>query len=105
MRPTDGELADFDWADQPERRRWEVRQGDNVAAYAEYRVAAGRIIFTHTVVDPEFEGRGIGSRLARMVLDDAVKRRLRIIPRCPFIRSYLERHPEYAAWVDLSEPR
>ena len=105
MHPTGDELADFDWADHPERRRWEVRGGDAVVAYAEYRTSPGRITFTHTVVDPEYEGRGIGSRLARTVLDDAVKRRLRITPRCPFIRAFLERHPEYGDWVDIPEPR
>lgn len=105
MHPTSGAPADLDWADHPERRRWEVRDGDEVVAYAEYRLSVGRITFTHTVVDPEHEGRGIGSRLARMVLDDAVARGLRIIPRCPFIRAYLGRHTEYADWVGMPEPR
>jgi predicted GNAT family acetyltransferase len=58
------------------------------------------VAFTHTVVEPRFEGQGIGTRLARAALDDAVGHDLRITPYCPFIRAYLERHPEYAAWVD-----
>jgi predicted GNAT family acetyltransferase len=87
--------------DNRERRRWEVLSNSDVIAYAEYRAAPGRIVFTHTIVDPAFEGRGIGSRLAETVLDDAVRRGLRITPLCPFIRAYLERHPQYAAAVDL----
>jgi predicted GNAT family acetyltransferase len=88
-------------SDNPDDHRWEVRDGDRVIAYAEYITAPGRVIFTHTVVEPEHEGQGIGSRLARAVLDDAVSRDLRITPRCPFIRAYTERHQEYEASVDL----
>jgi predicted GNAT family acetyltransferase len=100
-----GAKADLEIVDQPERRRWEATEGDQVVGYAEYRTTPGRVIFTHTVVEPEFEGRGIGSRIARHVLDDAVARGLRITPRCPFIRSYLERHSEYAASVDMPATR
>lgn len=88
------------WQDNRAKRRWEVRRRDELVAYAEYVAAPGRMIFTHTVVEPAYEGRGIGSRLARMVLDDAVERGLLITPRCPFIRAYIERHPSYAAHVD-----
>jgi predicted GNAT family acetyltransferase len=103
-QPTDG-TPDFDLTDNAERHRWELRDGDEVIAYAEYRAGPGRMIFTHTVVQPEYEGRGIGSRIARSVLDDAVARGLRITPRCPFIRSYIERHPEYAPSADLPDAR
>ena len=93
--------GDLETVDNPDRRRWEVRAGGKVIAFAEYRIQPGRIVFTHTVVEPEQEGRGVGSRLARTVLDDAVARGLRISPRCPFIRAYIERHPEYLPSVDM----
>ena len=102
--PTDTR-PDFELTDNTEHRRWELRVGDEVVAYAEYRTSPGRVVFTHTVVEPAYEGRGIGSRIARAVLDDAVARGLRITPRCPFIRAYVERHQEYAASVDMPEPR
>ena len=86
-------------------RRWQARLDGELAGYAEYRLLRGRIMFTHTVVEPRFEGRGIASRLARAALDSAVALELRIIPRCPFIRAYLEGHPEYAAWVDWPAER
>ena len=86
-------------------RRWEARIGDDLAGYAEYRLAGDRVIFTHTIVFAQYEGRGVGSRLARAALDDAVGRGLRITPRCPFIRAYLERHADYAQWVDGSLAR
>jgi len=81
-------------------RRWEARLDGELAGYAEYRAGRGRVVFTHTVVEPRFEGRGIGSALARTALDDAVAQELRIVPYCPFIGAHLRRHHEYDAWVD-----
>jgi predicted GNAT family acetyltransferase len=81
-------------------RRWEARLDGELAGYAEYRPARGRIAFTHTVVEPQFEGRGIGTGLARVALDAAVADGLRIVPYCPFISAYLRRHHEYHEWVD-----
>ena len=60
------------------------------------------ITFTHTEVDPAFEGQGVGSALARGALDDAIHRgdrRIKVV--CPFIRAWVERHPDYQ---ELLEP-
>ena len=83
-----------------EAHRYELFVGDELAGFAEYHLRPGRIVFIHTVVDPAFEGRGLGSRLARHVLDDAVARGERIIPRCPFIAAYLRTHPGWEDSVD-----
>jgi hypothetical protein len=80
--------------------RWEVKQEGRVIAFAEYKIRPDRVTFIHTEVDPDFEGQGIGSRLARTVLDDAVSRDLRIRLYCPFIRSYVDRHPDYEQYID-----
>lgn len=85
--------------DVPDARRYEARVGGAVAGFAEYRRSSGRITFIHTVVAPEFEGRGVGSRLARVALDAARAEGLRVTPRCPFFRAYIDRHPEYADLV------
>jgi predicted GNAT family acetyltransferase len=82
------------------RGRYQVKQGDRPIAFSEYELEPGRIVFTHTVVRPEYEGKGIGSRLARFAIQDAQARGLRITPVCPFVRSYLRRHPEYEPIVD-----
>lgn len=81
-------------------RRYELTVDGAQAGYAQFRTGPGAIVFTHTVVKPEFEGRGLGSRLATFVLDDAVARGVRIVPECPFIAAYLRRHTEYEASVD-----
>jgi predicted GNAT family acetyltransferase len=70
------------------------------AAVSQFRLEPGVIVFTHTIVRPEFEGKGLGSRLAKFVLDDAVARGERIVPECPFIAAYLRRHPGYEASIE-----
>lgn len=81
-------------------RRYELRLDGELAGYAQFRTNPGRIIFTHTVVLPEYGGQGLGSRLAKHVLDDAVGRGDTIVPICPFIGAYLKNHPGYEASVD-----
>lgn len=90
--------------DNPAQGRYEVSVNGELAGVAEYRDRAGRRIFVHTVVDPAFSGRGIGNRLAAGALDDARRRGLRVVPRCPFIRGYVERHPEYRSLLGPDAP-
>lgn len=78
--------------------RFEVLVDGAVAGYAEYRRRGGSVAFTHTVVDGAFEGRGLGSALARGALDAVRVEGSAVLPFCPFIRSWIQRHPEY---IDL----
>jgi predicted GNAT family acetyltransferase len=87
-------------ADKPDASRYEASLDGRVAGFSEYRLRPGRIIFTHTIVEPEFEGRGIGSRLVREELDDARRRGLKVTPICPFVRAYIRRHPDYENLVE-----
>lgn len=79
-----------------DRARYEIREGDQVLGFAMFREAPGRVVFTHTVVKPEFEGRGLGTELARFVIEAAIDEGKDIVPECPFIAAYLAEHPEYA---------
>jgi predicted GNAT family acetyltransferase/glutaredoxin len=60
-----------------------------------YHRRKNRIALTHTEVNAACEGRGFGSRLAAAALDDAREQGLAVVPLCPFIAGYIERHPEY----------
>ena len=68
---------------------------DGALAIAAYRLRDGRITFTHTEVPDALEGRGIGSRLVKAALDDARARGLKVVPACPFVKRYIEKHPEF----------
>lgn len=74
--------------------RFEVVVGGETAVL-DYSVSNDRIRFVHTGVPPALEGQGIGSRLARAGLEYAQREGLTVVPQCPFIRSYIDRHPEY----------
>jgi len=85
--------------DVPERSVFEILVDGTVAGFAAYRREEGAIALTHTEVDPAFEGQGIGSRLARSVLDTAREEKLAVLPYCPFIKGWIANHPEYTDLV------
>jgi uncharacterized protein len=86
--------------DRPDAGHYEVRAGDRVLGLAAYQRRGGQVVFTHTEVDPDAEGSGIGSTLVRGALDDVRARELRAVPLCPFVRAWIDRHPDYADLVD-----
>lgn len=80
--------------------RYEARVDGALAGHAAYHVTGEEVIFTHTEVDSAFEGQGVGSALARFALDDVRSHgRYRVIPQCPFIAGWIDRHPDYADLV------
>jgi predicted GNAT family acetyltransferase len=86
--------------DNPDESRYEIHTDDGrLAGFTVYRLQPGRISLIHTEIDDEFEGQGLGSKLVAGALDDARRRDLGVLPFCPFVNSYIERHPEYAALV------
>ena len=83
--------------DNPARRRFEILVDDSFAGFVAYQVRPRGLVLTHTEIDPAFQGKGIGSALARGTLDQVRERGERVVPSCPFIAGYIERHPEYAS--------
>ncbi len=81
-----------------EARRFEIHYGDQMALL-EYYLRGPSIIYTHTLVPPVLEGHGIAGRLARKALDYARDRGLSVVPLCPFVADYIEKHPEYGDLV------
>jgi len=74
-------------------QRYEL-EVDGALAIAAYRLRDDRITFTHTEVPDALEGRGIGSKLVKAALDDARAKGLKVVPACPFVKHYMDKHPE-----------
>jgi predicted GNAT family acetyltransferase len=68
---------------------------DGERGVAAYQLYGDEIVFTHTVVPPAIEGRGVGSRLIRVALDSARDRGLKVVPQCPFVADFIRKHPGY----------
>ena len=83
-----------------EESRYEIQVGDTTAGFVAFRQTPGRLAFTHTLIEPEFEGQGLGSVLVRSALEDTAARGETIVPFCPFVQSWLKRHPDFVGTVD-----
>ena len=76
----------------PTEYRCEVWVDGKLAGYTQYSLGRGRIAFVHTEVYESYEGLGLGGQLAWAALDDARARGLVVVPYCPFIADFIERH-------------
>ena len=85
--------------DVPEADRYEIRDGDRLLGLAAYQRRGDQVVFTHTEVDPQAEGSGLGGKLVRAALDDVRGRGGRVVAQCSFVRGWIERHPEYGDLV------
>ncbi len=92
-------MSDLQTTHNPDRSRYEAHIDGELAGFAEYLLTDQLVTFTHTEVDRRFEGRGVGSALARFALDDVRAEGSRqVLPLCPFIKGWIGKHREY---VDL----
>ncbi len=83
--------------DAPGSNRYEARDDDGtLAGLAQYIRSPELIAFVHTEVDPAYEGRGVGSELARTSLDEARAAGVKVLAVCPFYAGWIARHQEYA---------
>ncbi len=68
---------------------------DGTTAVAVYEIQGDAMVMTHTEVPQQFRGQGVGEALARAALDAARSRGLKVVPRCPFIASFIDDNAEY----------
>lgn len=98
-------MSDVVITHEPEKSRYEAHLDGGLAGFAEYQLAEKLIVFTHTEVDPAYEGRGVGGALARFALDDVRTQGGRaVLPLCPFIKAWIAKHPDYADLVYGAPP-
>jgi len=90
-------MAEVHTSKNESENRYEAWVDGELAGAAYYELDEKRIVFTHTEVDDRFEGHGVGSTLARFALDDVrAEGTHRVVPRCPFIKGWIDKHPDYA---------
>jgi len=82
--------------------RYELRIDGQLAALEVYRLEPGAISFDHTETLPGFEGHGAARRLTEHILEDARRRGLAVLPRCPYVAAFIKRHPD--TYLDLVPP-
>lgn len=81
--------------DNPDRHQYELPVDGDLAVVT-YNLSPPNLMITETLVPQRLEGRGIASRLARHVVDDARARELLILPVCPFFAAWFQKHPDQA---------
>jgi predicted GNAT family acetyltransferase len=82
-------------SDNPAKHRFELEVEGHIAA-AYYEKSGGVITFVHTEVPPELGGKGIGSKLVKGALDQVRADGLKVIAQCPFVKGWIDKHPDYA---------
>lgn len=88
------EAAAADVRDNAASHRFELVV-EGTTAFIDYRRETGRIVLVHTEVPDSLAGKGVGSRLVKGALDMIRTEGIKLVPKCPFVAAYIEKHPEY----------
>ncbi|AXC15207.1 hypothetical protein ACPOL_5963 [Acidisarcina polymorpha] len=95
--------ADFPVKHNEPQSRFEVLH-DEGTSVLDYEQTGGQLVLVHTGVPPPLQGQGIASSLAKAAVEYARSQGIKIVPQCPFVAAYVERHPEYVDLVDAKRP-
>ena len=79
----------------PEEHRYEARIDGALAGVAVYERTDDLVVLTHTEVDDAHEGQGVGGALARFALEDIRAEGTKVVPECPFMKGWIDKHPEF----------
>ncbi|PTR30410.1 hypothetical protein C8K36_102258 [Rhodococcus sp. OK519] len=85
-------------------RRYEIRVGDATAGFTQFIDSGDQRIFFHTEIEERYAGRGLAGTLIRAALDDTVAHGKRIVPICPFVAGFLDKHDDFKGFVDAVTP-
>jgi predicted GNAT family acetyltransferase len=93
-------VTDVKVQDDPKKSRFEILVDGAVGGFAAYRIRDGLVIITHSEIDRNFRGQGLGSQLAEQTLDQLRERDARVVAACPFFAQYVSEHHD---WDDILE--
>ncbi len=91
-------MSNFALIDNEEAKQYEIQIGDSIARI-EYIKANDKIFLTHTEVPVALEGQGVASAIVKQVLEEVQKNDWTLVPMCPFVAGYIQRHPEWRSLV------
>ena len=80
--------------DNPARKRFETTVSGHTA-FIDYKLRPGVMTILHTEVPEVIGGQGIAGAMTRYALEHIASNKLELVPLCPYMRSYLKKHPEY----------
>jgi predicted GNAT family acetyltransferase len=78
--------------------RFEINT-DGQLSVLEYVFKKHRIFFKHTEVPPSLQQQGLGTKLAHAALEYTRRNGLVAVAVCPFVKKYVDAHPEYQSSV------
>ena len=92
-------MQEFEVKHNEELYRFEANLDGERAVIAYKKEADGTLNLWHTEVPEKYEGKGVGSRLVKKTLEQIKVSGNKIVPSCPFVAHYIERHPEYQSLI------
>ena len=92
-------MENYKLIDNVALHQYEFRIGDLIPRIEYIKTKNGEIYLTHTEVPTALEGKGVGSSLVRLALEDIERQQLRLVPLCPFVAGYVQKHPEWKRLV------
>ncbi|WP_108822911.1 GNAT family N-acetyltransferase [Dysgonomonas sp. Marseille-P4361] len=92
-------MEDYTLVDNKEKKQYEFHIGEYMPKIEYIKSETGEIYLTHTEVPVALEGQGIGSQLIKKALEDIKSQGLRLVPLCPFVAGYIQKHPEWRSIV------
>jgi len=89
---------------QPTQKEF-VAEINGKKAVLQYEILSNgkELDYYHTFVPPEFRGQKIGEKIVKFALDYAKQNHYQVIPSCPFVQIYIDRHPEYQTIITKIE--
>ena len=100
-----GQTGSMRVRDNVKKHRYELIERDEIAGFIDYHVRDGQYWLVHTELGEEYGGKGAGSFLVRKTLDDLRSKGVAVVPTCPFVGSWIRRHPEYQELDDVKTLR
>ena len=86
--------------DNPSEGRFEIVVDGDVAGFSQYVRRDGKAVFTHTEIGDAYEGQGLASKLVKGALDEVRGWGEPVVPQCPYVAGWIDKHPEYKDLLD-----